>query len=91
MEAVYMWKAELMVDCQKEGKDSMAVRLPQSMTIGEVVESLDRFYGEPTNRIIPAFYALEWVNLKSHGASEAALRGWESNQRAWAASKTPKR
>jgi hypothetical protein len=64
------------------GTTSSAFSFPRSLTLGEISESLDQFYSEPTNRVIPIFFAFYWVDLKAHGVPEAALKAWESTMRA---------
>lgn len=64
------------------GTTSSAFSFPRSLTVGEISESLDQFYSEPTNRVIPILFAFDWVDLKAHGAPDAALKAWESTMRA---------
>ena len=70
MEAAALWQA----DTPK--KDNMAADLPFDLTNGEVMESLDKFYEEPTNRRILIVFALTWVNRKATGASFQALEDY---------------
>lgn len=44
-----------------------------SYTVGQVVDELDRFYRNPSNRHIPAYDAIEWVKWKLEGGSEQEL------------------
>lgn len=48
--------------------------MPAGLTIGEVVDSLDLFFQEPTNAPIPVGFALTYVRRKAEGASEADLK-----------------
>jgi hypothetical protein len=91
MEAAYMWQGDIMLRLRKDGKDPFAAEnhhdsivfdLPRSLTLGEISESLDRLYAEPTNRIIPIIYAFPWVDLKAKGVSESGLKDWEARSRA---------
>jgi hypothetical protein len=91
MEAAYMWQGDIMLRLRKDGKDPFAAEnhhdsivfdLPRSLTFGEISESLDRLYAEPTNRIIPIIYAFPWVDLKAKGVSESGLKDWEARTRA---------
>ena len=65
-----------------DGTRSHVFYFPVSLTLGEISESLDHLYSEPTNRLIPVVQGLAWVYLKGQGASEAALKQWESTMRA---------
>ncbi len=91
MDAALEWQADMMLIIRQNGKDPFAEEnqpkklpfsLPRSLTFGEIVESLDRFYAEPTNRVIPIAFALSWVDLKAKGVPETALKEWEASSRA---------
>lgn len=81
MEAHLLWSADMSPQKQSGELNSIVFNIPTSLTVGELSESLDRFYSEPTNRIIPIVYALTWVDLKTKGAAASALNGWEEKAR----------
>jgi hypothetical protein len=78
--AAGLWKSENERHAVK-GDDSWISKFPLDFTLGEVVESVNRFYIEPTNRRIPLFMALTWVQLKSGGTSDAKLKEYEAKLR----------
>jgi hypothetical protein len=86
-EAVFVWGIDLQLlqrdNLPKGFKDVNAIFLnfPNSLTFGEIGESLDAFYTEPTNRRIPVLYALNWVKLKADGVPVQALKDWEAGMR----------
>ena len=43
--------------------------LPATMSFGEIVKGMDRFYEEPENLILPVIEAMEIFTLKANGAS----------------------
>ena|ERR1700735_4826560 len=59
----------------------IASMLTSTATIGESVESLDNFYSEPANRPIPIAFAMNWVQMKRNGTSEAVLKEYETKLR----------
>jgi len=74
--------------CMMEPEHNMAGTV-QSMivstsktTVGEYVESLDKFYAEPMNRKIPIVFAMNWAKKKAGGASETELNEYEARCRA---------
>jgi hypothetical protein len=55
--------------------------LPISMTFRELSDSLDLFFKEPTNGVIPVTFALMYVKRKALGANEAELNELEAAAR----------
>ena len=68
-------------------KDSLLYDIWTSkLRVGEYEEALDRFYAEPTDRMILIPWAMSWIARKSNGSSEADLTKYEATLRAMAAS-----
>lgn len=55
--------------------------LPEKVSMGEIVQSLDQFYDEPTNAPVLLIGALRYVKLKAEGASETVLKELETGLR----------
>lgn len=55
--------------------------IPVTLSNGEVAKSLDNFYGDPDNALIPIFYAMSWIRLKTTGATAEALDRTLANMR----------
>jgi len=46
---------------------------PSTMTFGEIIKGLDRFYEEPENLILPVIDGLELFTLKANGVTQEAI------------------
>jgi hypothetical protein len=80
LHAASLWASEN----QKHSLDpsgSLVSKFPSTSTVGEIIESVDHFYREPTNRCVPVFMVLTWVQRKEHGDSDAKLREYELSLR----------
>jgi hypothetical protein len=78
MDAAALWEAE----AESRGdRNSLAAMIPLKLTVGEVVESLNQFYAEPTNRRIKIIFALDWVREKAAGTDEESLRRYAESLR----------
>jgi len=57
--------------------DSFLSKFPSTSSTGEISELVDRFYREPTNRCVPVFMVLTWIQRKERGESDAKLGEYE--------------
>jgi hypothetical protein len=57
--------------------DSFVSKFPSTSIVGEIIESVDRFYREPTNRCVPVFMVLTLVQRKELGESDAKRHEYE--------------
>jgi hypothetical protein len=56
-------------------KKAFAEIFPVSMTVGEIVSAVDRFYAEPLNRRIMVYSALPVIALEAKGTDQATVDG----------------
>lgn len=70
-EAAAMWEAEA---TQNHETTSLSHSFPLTLSVKEIVESLDLFYADYANRGIKVFLALDWMHARMTGASAEVLQ-----------------
>jgi hypothetical protein len=66
-------RIKIMHDGDRDGVEDMRHYFPSTMTFGEISKSMDHFYGEPENLILPVIDALELFAEKVSGATPEAI------------------
>jgi hypothetical protein len=80
LRGVYEGNVTTVLACEKFAYQER-VMLPEKLTMGEIVRSLDHFYDEPTNGPVFLIGAILYVRLKAEGASETELKELEISLR----------
>lgn len=64
-----------------EQKEKQFQYIPESLSFGETMESLNRFYAEPENRLIPIMDALHIASDKAKGVAQPEIDRQIAGQR----------
>lgn len=70
------------------GTDEWRRLFASSLSIGDVIKSLDKFYEEPTNAAVQVPYAMTVVKMKAEGASTDSIEKATATGRRLAAEAT---
>lgn len=65
----------------KEMNKLVSANMQGQMTFGEVEDSIDKFYAQPENRVIPIHVLFDYVSQRVHGTPEDVIQQEVLNRR----------